>query len=81
MKKVIIIAAMLASTNALSQVPNASKGESVDPNQTVCTTLSETGSRLARSRVCMTRAQWDQRRRETRQSVERVQTQRVEREF
>jgi hypothetical protein len=41
--------------------------------------VAQTGSRLSRTRVCMTRAEWAEARRLTRQGTERVQTQRVER--
>jgi nicotinamide mononucleotide (NMN) deamidase PncC len=41
----------------------------------VCRDIAETGSRLASKRVCMTKEQWDENRRDARQSIERAQTQ------
>lgn len=75
MKKVLFFGALFLSAAAMAQAPSrsASKSGSYDPNQTICRTIGETGSRLARSRVCMTRAQWDERRREARENVERGQ--------
>lgn len=39
----------------------------------LCRSMLETGSRLKAQRVCMTRAEWDQQRREQRMSIERGQ--------
>jgi hypothetical protein len=41
----------------------------------ICRDIGETGSRLASQRVCMTKEQWEESRREARQSIERAQTQ------
>jgi hypothetical protein len=40
--------------------------------------VNETGSRLARSRVCMTQAQWDEQSHRTQSSIERAQTSQVQ---
>ena len=48
-----------------------------DPNELICRNMRETGSRLNTNRVCMTREQWIQRRREMRQNIDRAQTNRV----
>jgi hypothetical protein len=48
-----------------------------DPNQIVCETIRETGSRLDVNRVCMTNAQWRELRRQTRQDIDRAQAVRV----
>jgi len=74
----------LASSAAWAQTPTGGGGAdeaNLDPNETVCQTVAETGSRLSRARVCMTRAQWAEQRRLTRQGTERAQTQRVERQY
>ena len=82
MTKIAILSAVLASSAAWAQTPT-SGGEadeaSLDPNETVCQPVAQTGSRLSRARVCMTRAQWAEQRRLTRQNIERTQTQHVER--
>ena len=84
MKKMIILSAVLASTAAWAQTPTsggARAESSLDPNETVCQAVARTESRLARARICMTRAQWAEQRRLTRQSTERVQTNRTERQY
>lgn len=48
-----------------------------DPNQVVCETIRETGSRLNVNRICMTNAQWRELRRQTREDVDRAQAVRV----
>lgn len=46
-----------------------------NPNETICESSPELGSRLVRHRVCMTRAQWAERRQADRQIVEHSQLQ------
>jgi hypothetical protein len=43
----------------------------------ICRTQGETGSRLQRTRVCRTRAQWEEQRRENRQAIDRAQNTRT----
>ena len=45
----------------------------------VCRVTGETGSRLQRSRICKTRAEWDELRREQRNTIDRAQTRQVNR--
>lgn len=47
-----------------------------DPNQIVCQKEERLGSRLISDRVCMSRAQWAEQKRLTRQTIDQVQTQR-----
>ncbi len=54
----------------------AKGGKTRDPNRMICETSLETGSRLAKKRVCMTAAEWDERRHQDRQLVDRAQVQR-----
>jgi hypothetical protein len=54
--------------------PGAVKGQ--NPTEMVCEKVEVMGTRLDSNRVCMTRAEWAQRRRADRDEVERVQTQR-----
>jgi hypothetical protein len=78
MKKMIILSAVLASTAGWTQTPtggSTAREGALDPNETVCQSVARTESRLARTRICMTRAQWAEQRRLTRQNVERSQSQ------
>lgn len=77
MKKAIVFSVMLMSSAAWSQAPAAgapAASDAPDANQILCQSVSETGSRLHHSRVCKTRAEWAQERREQRQEVEHSQT-------
>ena len=83
MKKIIVLSAFLMPMAAYAQ---DSSQVTVDaptnnPNERVCRTITDTGSRLNRSRVCRTRAEWAQQRREMRQDVERSQANRNPRQF
>jgi len=44
-----------------------------DPNEMICERQEVTGSRLGSRRVCMTRAQWAQQRRDSKDLVDRSQ--------
>jgi hypothetical protein len=84
MFKTVALSALLASTAVAAQTPSSSGSqdrEAADPDRRVCQAVNETGSRLGRGRVCLTRSQWEQQRRETRQGVERAQVQRIERQY
>lgn len=48
----------------------------VDPNEIICERAEEIGTRLVTKRVCMSRAQWAEQKRLTRQMIEQMQTQR-----
>jgi hypothetical protein len=54
--------------------PGAVKGP--DPTEVVCEKVERIGTRLASDRVCMTRAQWKEQKRLTREEIDKVQTQR-----
>ena len=45
-----------------------------DPNEKICEDIVVTGSRLAKKRVCATRAEWADRKLQDRQAVEKAQT-------
>jgi hypothetical protein len=51
----------------------ASTSQPSDQNQIVCEKITELGSRLATKRVCMTRAEWAERRRQDRITTEAAQ--------
>jgi len=66
---------------ALALIPAAAlaeekKPEAKDPNRIICEKQGVVGSRLATRRVCMTAAEWDIRRREDREAVEKAQVNR-----
>jgi hypothetical protein len=55
MKKFALLALALAASTAAIAADTLPAG---DPNEVICRTVSVTGSRLAASRRCATRAQW-----------------------
>jgi len=82
MKKSLFCIALLVSGAASAQPasnasPDGSGARGAQSSQVVCRTIAETGARLARSRVCMTREEWAEQRRLTRQSIDRAQTTRT----
>jgi hypothetical protein len=82
MKKIVILGLAVISSAGAAQVGGSaspSRQEAVDPTQRVCRVIGETGSRLGQNRICMTRGEWEARRREERQSVDRAQVQRPQR--
>lgn len=48
----------------------------VDPTEILCEKIEQIGTRLVANRTCMTRAQWAEQERLSREEVDRVQTQR-----
>ncbi|TMJ19229.1 MAG: hypothetical protein E6G92_05360 [Alphaproteobacteria bacterium] len=83
MKKIVFVSALLASGAAWAQAPSSGQANEsgFDPNELVCRTVDDTGSRLGRQRICMTRQQWVDSRRLTRENTERTQNNRGARQF
>jgi hypothetical protein len=83
MRKLILIAALVAPAGAL-MVPNAALAESranADAKrmgQLICRPIKETGSRLSKKRICMTREQWAEQKRIMRTDLNQAQTRRNE---
>lgn len=69
----IVAALALVSVSASAE---EKKAEGKDPNRIVCQKQEVLGSRVATKRVCMTAAEWDAKRLEDRQNLDRNQTQR-----
>ena len=79
MAKLFLFALAVASGAA---APAAAAGDSPrhapkNPNDMICRDVGVTGSRLDVKRICMTRQQWDEQRRDARDAVDRAQTQQV----
>ena len=82
MKKSMFFCALLLSSPAWAEPSanasaNGAGAGTANPDQMICRTVRETGSMLGRSRICKTRAQWEAERRDTRQTIDRSQTNRV----
>lgn len=73
----VLFALLVPAAGWADPTPIGGTAAGYDPNQTICRNVRETGSRLNVNRVCMTRAQWDEHNRRTRQDVTHAQTTRV----
>lgn len=71
-----IIAALALIPAAAAGAADEKKTEAKDPNRIICEKQGVVGSRLATKRVCMTAAEWEIRRREDREAVEKAQVNR-----
>ena len=68
--------AIAATVPATAAAPaHAQSATANDPNEKVCENISVIGSRLAKKRVCATRAEWEEQRRQDRLAVDQIQKQ------
>lgn len=78
MRRAPLLAALIGLTlpaTAFAADQDSKVRKTPDPEEVVCVSEPELGSRLVRHRTCMTRAQWAERRLQDRQTVERSQVQ------
>ena len=78
MKYALSLVAMvsLAGLATLVAEPiSAQGGAQRDPNEKVCQVITPVGSRLSTKKVCATRAEWAEKKRQDREATERAQTQ------
>jgi hypothetical protein len=68
----VAAAAIVSGAPALAQ-KDTRPANARDPNEVVCEKQEVLGSRVAAKKVCMTRAEWAERRRLDRQELDRVQ--------
>jgi hypothetical protein len=70
----IALATLAAAAAAQTQQtsPGSSTSRLNDPNEIVCITEHETGSRLRARRVCRTRAEWDAHRADLRANIDQI---------
>ena len=64
----LISFACVGASPALGQ-----KAQPVDPNAKVCETVSQVGSRLSKKKICATRAEWAEMKRQDREVVDQAQ--------
>lgn len=74
MRTGIAIFAALALVPAIAAAEDK-KAENKDPNRIICEKQEVLGSRVATKKVCLTAAQWAERRREDREAIEKGQKQ------
>ena len=73
----MVLSAALLLTGTAAIAADGREPESGKKNGMICRAQGETGSRLGGKKVCMTREQWEDMKRETRQNIDRAQTQQV----
>ena len=65
--------AVLVLFSAAPPAPDPPARKTQDPNERICEKISIIGSRLAVKRVCLTRAEWAEKRKLDRDAVEQAQ--------
>ena len=76
------VSVALIAAPAIAQAPAAAPAQTQttakkdDPTEKICVKEESTGSRLGAKRICMTRAEWADRKLQDQQELTRVQTQR-----
>jgi hypothetical protein len=53
--------------------PSPNAHPKLDPNQRICEDVTQVGSRLSTKRICATRAQWAEMRKQDREAVDNAQ--------
>jgi hypothetical protein len=66
-----LVAALSIASASPSEKPKSKTP--LDPNERVCETIKPLGSRLATKRVCATRAEWAEQRKQDREETEKAQ--------
>jgi hypothetical protein len=67
------ICALSFSTPAFAQQTPSQQKPAADPNERVCEDIVQTGSRIATKRFCGTRAEWEEKKKQDREAVEKAQ--------
>lgn len=72
----VLAATTMAGAEHLFAKENSSKSsDGKDPNEWVCEKQTIIGTRLATRRVCATRAEWEEKRRQDKEAIDKAQTQ------
>ena len=69
-------AALIVAVSAFSApatVQEAVGAQARDPNEKVCETVSQVGSRLSKKKICATRAEWAEMKRQDREVIDQAQ--------
>jgi hypothetical protein len=70
---VVYLVAFAMTATASPEPAAAPAANAADPNEKICENMAQIGSRLAKMRVCATRAEWAERRLQDRQDAEKIQ--------
>ena len=69
----VYLVALAVAGTAPPETVVARVANATNPNEKICESIPEIGSRLSKKRVCATRAEWDEKRRLDREAVEQAQ--------
>lgn len=69
----VYLIALAVAGDAPAEAAATAAASTTNPNEKICENIVPVGSRLAKKRVCATRAEWDERRRLDREAVEQAQ--------
>lgn len=75
----MILSALCWAGNASSAVaqstgtPTQNTRPQLDPNQRICEDVTQVGSRIATKRICATRAEWAEKRKQDKETVDDAQ--------
>ena len=58
---------------AASDQPSQNARPRLDPNQRICEDVTQVGSRLSTKRICATRAEWAEKRKQDRETIDEAQ--------
>jgi hypothetical protein len=64
---------LTGATRAFASEENIQRASETNPNEKICENVTQIGSRLAKRRVCASRAEWAQRKLQDRQDIEYIQ--------
>ena len=67
----VLACSLLACADAAVGAPKAPR----DPNEKICQVITPVGSRLGGKKICATRAEWEDKKRQDRDATEKAQTQ------
>ncbi len=71
----LLVAAAIGLVPAMATA-DEKKADTKDPNRIICEKQEVLGSRVATKKVCMSAAEWETRRQEDRQSIDKAQVNR-----
>ena len=69
----VYVVALAFIATAPAEIAAAPADNGADPNEKLCENMAQIGSRLAKRRLCATRAEWAERRLQDRQDAEKIQ--------
>ncbi len=74
---VLAAAAIVGTAAAAAGSESINKSAKADPNRVICRTINDTGDKLRKMRACHTAAEWQELRRQARESIEHIQNSRA----